>query len=124
MNLVDSSAWLEYFSDGPSAEFFAPAVEDTGHLLVHTICLLEVFKRVLQQRGESDALSIVTQMQQGRVVELDATLALSAARLSFDLKLPLADSVILATAHAHHAILWTQDSDFEKLPGVKYKPKK
>lgn len=124
MNLVDSSAWLEYFADGANAEFFAPAVEDTKNLLVPTICLLEVFKRVLQQRGESDALSAVTQMQQGRVVELDASLALSAARLSFDLKLPLADSVILATARAFKATLWTQAVDFARLRGVKYIRKK
>lgn len=124
MNLVDSSAWLEYFADGANAEFFAPAVEDTKSLLVPTICLLEVFKRVLQQRGENDALSAVTQMQQGRVVELDASLALSAARLSFDLKLPLADSVILATARAFKATLWTQDVDFARLRGVKYVAKK
>jgi len=124
MNLVDSSAWLEYFADGPNADFFAAAIEDTGKLVVPTVCLLEVFKRVLQQRGESDALSVATQMQQGRVVELDASLALGAARLSFDLKLPLADSVILATARAHKATLWTQDADFERLPGVKYKAKK
>ena len=124
MNLVDSSAWLEYFADGPNAAFFAAAVEDTEKLVVPTICLLEVFKRVLQQRGESDALSVVTQMQQGRVVELDASLALGAARLSFDLKLPLADSVILATARAHKATLWTQDADFEGLAGVKYRAKR
>jgi len=124
MNLVDSSAWLEYFADGPNAGFFAAAIEDTEKLVVPTVCLLEVFKRVLQQRGESDALSVATQMQQGRVVELDASLALGAARLSFDLKLPLADSVILATARAHKATLWTQDADFEGLAGVKYRAKR
>jgi predicted nucleic acid-binding protein len=123
MNLVDSSAWLEYFADGPNADFFAAALEDTGNLVVPTICLLEVFKRVLQQRGETHALNVVTQMQQGRVVELDAELALNAARLSFDLKLPLADSVILATARAHRATIWTQDADFKGLPGVKYRAK-
>jgi predicted nucleic acid-binding protein len=124
MNLVDSSAWLEYFADGPNAAFFAAAVEDPEKLVVPTICLLEVFKRVLQQRGESDALSVVTQMQQGRVVELDAALAVSAARLSCELKLPLADSVILATARAHKATIWTQDADFEGLAGVKYRAKR
>jgi predicted nucleic acid-binding protein len=123
MNLVDSSAWLEYFADGPNADFFAGALEDTGNLIVPTICLLEVFKRVLQQRGETDALAVIPQMQQGRVIELDAELAVSAARLSFDLKLPLADSVILATARAHHAILWTQDADFKGFPDVKYRAK-
>ena len=124
MNVVDSSAWLEYFADGPNADFFAPAVEDVERLLVPSLCLLEVFKRVLQQRSESAALKAVAQMQQGRVVDLDSTLALSAARISLDLKLPLADSVVLATTRAHGAVLWTQDADFARLDGVKYAAKK
>jgi predicted nucleic acid-binding protein len=124
MNLVDSSAWLEYFADGPNAEFFAAAIEDVEKLVVPTICLLEVFKRVLQQRGEGDALSAVAQMQQGRVVELDTALALSAARLGFELKLPMADSVILATARACRATIWTQDADFRRLAEVKYRAKR
>lgn len=123
MNLVDSSAWLEYFANGPNAGFFARAVEETDKLLVPTICLLEVFKRVLQQRGEGAALRAVAQMQQGKVVDLDRSLALSAARTSLDTKLPLADSVILATARAYGAVIWTQDADFAKVKGVKYAAK-
>jgi predicted nucleic acid-binding protein len=124
MNLVDSSAWLEYFAGGPNARVFAPAVEDIDKLLVPTICLLEVFKRVLQQRDESAALRTAAQMQMGKVVDLDRTLALSAAKLSLETKLPLADSVILTTARAHHATIWTQDADFSKIPGVKYAAKR
>ncbi len=124
MNLVDSSGWLEYFADGPNAGFFAPAVEALDKLLVPTISILEVFKRVLQQRGEGDALKVVAHMEQGQVVDLDDTLALSAARLSLDFHLPLADSVILATARAHGAVIWTQDADFARIKGVKYVPKK
>ena len=124
MNVVDSSAWLEYFANGPNAGFFAPALEKIDQLLVPTICLLEVFKRVLQQRGEGAALRAVAQMQQGRIVDLDGPLALSAARISYDLKLPLADSVILATARAHDALIWTQDTDFAKISGVKYAAKR
>jgi predicted nucleic acid-binding protein len=124
MNLVDSSAWLEYFADGPNAGFFAQAVEETENLLVPTICLLEVFKRVLQQRGEGAALQAVAQMQQGQVVDLDARLALGAARISYDLKLPMADSVILGTARAHEATIWTQDADFATIAGVKYAAKR
>ena len=120
MNLVDSSGWLEYFADGPNAKFFGPAIEGLDKLIVSPVNLLEVFKRLLQQRGEKDALKAVAHMQQARVVDLDASLALSAARISFDLKLPLADSVILATARAYKANLWTQDADFEGLEGVKY----
>jgi predicted nucleic acid-binding protein len=124
MNVVDSSAWLEYFADGPNADFFAPAVENLEKLLVPSICLLGVFKRVVQQRGESEALKAVAQMRQARVIDLDGTLALSAARISLDLKLPLADSIILATARAYGATAWTQDSDFKGIEGVKYVPRK
>lgn len=120
MNVVDSSGWLEYFADGPNAGFFAPAVEATAELVVPTLSLCEVFKRVLQQRGEGDALQAVALMQQGRVVELSASLALSAAKLSVAHHLPMADSVMYATAQANRATLWTQDSDFKGLPGVQY----
>jgi predicted nucleic acid-binding protein len=123
MNVVDSSGWLEYFANWPNADFFAPAIEDTGNLIVPSISIFEVFKRVLQQGGESDALQAAALMQQGRVVNLDVFIALEAAKVSNDHKLPLADSVILATAQAHNAVLWTQDADFNGLPSVQYKPK-
>ena len=122
MNVVDSSGWLEYFADGPNAGFFTKAVENTSDLVVPTLSLYEVFKRVLQQRGEGDALQAVATMQQGRVMGLTSTLALSAARISLDLSIPMADSVILATAHAWDATLWTQDADFENISGVSYTP--
>jgi predicted nucleic acid-binding protein len=123
MNLVDSCGWLEYFADGPQADFYAQALEDPGTLLVPTICLLEVFKRVLQQRGEDAALQAAAAMHQGLVAPLDAPLALSAARISHDLKLPLADSVILATARVYSATIWTQDSHFKGLEGIRYTEK-
>jgi len=123
MNVVDSSGWLEYFANGPNADFFAPAIEDIGSLIVPSISIFEVFKRVLQQRGESDALQAAAVMQQGRVVSLDVTMALEAAKVSSDYKLPLADSIILATAQEHNAVLWTQDADFYGLANVQYKPK-
>ena len=120
MNVVDSSGWLEYFADGPNAGFFAQAIETVTDLVVPTLSLYEVFKRVLQQRGEGDALQVVAVMIQGRVIDLDLDLALSAARVSMELKLPMADSVMLATAQAHGATLWTQDADFEGIAGVQY----
>lgn len=120
MNVVDSSGWLEYLADGPNADFFASAVEDVGYLVVPSISVYEVFKRVLQQRGEGDALQTAALMMQGQVVPLDAELALAAAKLSAEIKLPMADSVILATARAFDAILWTQDGDFKGLGGVQY----
>jgi len=121
MNVVDSSAWLEYFANGPNASFFAGPIEETDGLVVPSLTIYEVFKRVLQQRDEGDALQAVTVMQQGVVVDLDVRLALSAARVSLDTRLPMADSVVLATARLHQATLWTQDADFEGLPGVRFR---
>lgn len=118
MNVVDSSGWLEYLADGPNASFFAPAIERSADLLVPTLSIFEVFKRVLGQRDESQALQSIALMHQGQVVELTASLALDAARLSRSARLPMADSIMLATARAHGATLWTQDSDFEGLPDV------
>jgi len=123
MNLVDSCGWLEYFADSPYADFYAPAIEAPDLLIVPTICILEVFKRVLQQRGEDAALQTAAVMHQGQVVTLDASIALRAAKIGSELKLPLADSVILATAQTYGALIWTQDAHFEQIKGVKYMQK-
>ncbi|MDX2474905.1 MAG: type II toxin-antitoxin system VapC family toxin [Candidatus Krumholzibacteria bacterium] len=123
MNVVDSSAWLEYFAGGPNAASFAPAIEDIDSLIVPSLTIFEVFKRVLQQRDETAALRATAAMHQGTVVDLDSTLAINAARLSQDFKLPLADSIILATARAQSATLWTQDADFEGMDAVEYRRK-
>lgn len=124
MNVVDSSGWLEYFADGPNADFFASAIEETDTLVVPTISLYEVYIRVFTQRGETEALQAIAHMHQGRVVDVDAGLAMSAARLSVELKLPMADSLILATTRKFQATLWTQDADFEGLPDVRYAAKR
>ncbi len=124
MNVIDSSAWLEYFANGPNARFFAPAIEDNAHAIVPALTLYEVFKRVLQQRDESEALQAVATMQQGTVVDLNASIAISAAKISLELGIPMADSAILATARAYDATLWTQDEDFKGLGGVKYRKRK
>ena len=124
MNVVDSSAWLEYFADGPNAGFFEKAIRDVEHLVVPTLSLFEVFKRIAQQRSEGEALQAVAAMQQGEIAELTVPLALDSARLSLSEGLPMADSIMLATAHAHGATLWTQDADFESVPGVKYVAKR
>lgn len=121
MNVVDSSAWLEYFSGGRNAEAFAKAVETIDQLLVPSLCIYEVFKKVLQQRSEHEALQAVAAMQQGRVIDMDSRIAMEAARLSVRRQLPLADSVILATAQHHRAVLWTQDSHFDGIEGVEYR---
>ncbi|MFZ4695960.1 MAG: type II toxin-antitoxin system VapC family toxin [Verrucomicrobiia bacterium] len=115
-NVVDSSAWLDYFANTGNAPSFAAAIEDTDRLIVPVVCIYEVFKKFLRERGASQALQAAAQMQSGRVVELDLALALEAARL----KLPLADSLVYATAQRHGATLWTQDEHFKDLPGVRY----
>lgn len=122
MHVVDSSGWLEYFGEGPNADAFAPAIEDTGALVVPAISLYEVFKRMRAQRGEQDALRAATQMRLGQVADIDARLALDAARLSLRHRLAMADSLILATARRFDAVLWTQDADFDGLDGVRYVP--
>jgi toxin FitB len=124
VNVVDSSGWLEYFADGPNADFFAASIENAPELIVPSISIYEVFKRVLQQRGEGEALQATSVMLQGLVMDLDASLALRAARISVDSGLPMADSVILATARAHNATLWTQDSDFKGMEDVRYAEKR
>jgi len=120
MNVVDSSAWLEYFADGPNAARFAPPIEATASLIVPTLSIFEVFKRIAQQRGDDDALRAVAIMEQATVVDLDRATALAAARLSIDHGIAMADSVMLATAQRHQALLWTQDADFDGLPGTRY----
>jgi predicted nucleic acid-binding protein len=122
-NVVDSSAWLEYFAGGHGADQFAAAIEAIDRLVVPSVCLLEVFKVVLRQRGESDALQAVALMKQGSVVDLDSPLALAAGKLGFERKLPLADSIVYATAQLVGGILWTQDADFEGLPDVQFFPR-
>lgn len=115
-NVVDSSAWLAYLTGGTHAARFAPAIEDSKHLVVPVIVLYEVFKKVLRERGEQQALQVAGAMHAGKVVPVDAALALDAARYP----LPLADSLIYATAQRLGATVWTQDTDFEGLPGVRY----
>ncbi len=120
MNVVDSSGWLEYFADGSNADFFAPAITDEPKLVVPTICIFEVFKRLSVQRGKEQALRAMGMLYRGLLVALSDEIALQAALLSLEHKLPLADSVILATARLHQATLWTQDEHFKNLPGVEY----
>ena len=120
MNLVDSSGWMEYFSNSPLAESFKKPIEDTKSLIVPTVCIYEVFKKAIQFTNEKKALEIVAAMRMGIVVSLDDQRALSAANLSYVYKLPMADSIILSIAQEYKAILWTKDADFENFPNVKY----
>jgi predicted nucleic acid-binding protein len=120
MNIVDSSGWLEYLADGPNARHFAKPLQDTGALIVPTITVYEVFKVVLRERDENAAIQTVASMRQGTVVDLDRELAILAAKTSLEQKVPMADSIIIATARRHGATIWTQDEDFEGLSGVNY----
>jgi len=124
MNVVDSSGWVEYFANGVNAKFFTPPVQDLENLLVPSICLYEVFKQLTLDLGEENALQAVGIMSYGRVIELDRKIALDAARISLELKLAMADSIILATARDDDATLWTQDAHFKGMEGAKFFEKK
>ncbi len=125
MNVVDSSGWLEYFSKTANTAFFAPVIHATGALLVPTICIYEVYKRIVSQRDDDEeALAAIVWMATGQVVDLNQEIALSAAVISLEQKLLMADSIILATARKYNAILWTQDAHFKGLEGVHYIEKK
>jgi len=118
--LVDSSGWLEFFADGKNAKYFSDAIENTNELLVSTINIYEVFKRILQQRDENSAIQAVALLHQGFVIDVDSEIALMAGKISIEYKIPLADSIIYATAQKNNAILLTQDVDFKGLPDVSY----
>jgi len=124
MNLVDSSGWIEYFEDGGNADYFTVPIRDVENLLVPAICAYEVFKRISLKLGEEDALRSIGFMSLGREVDLNREIAISAAQISLDSKLAMADSIILATARAYDANLWTQDEHFKGIPGVKFVEKK
>ena len=123
MNLVDSSGWLEYLADGRNADFFNESLNDLERLIVPTICLYEVFKVILRERGENAALQATALMRQAKTVDLTPEISILAAKNSLALGIPMADSIIFTTAEQHDAVVWTQDSDFQKLENVKYVPK-
>jgi toxin FitB len=124
MNILDSSGWLAFFADEKNAGQFLPILEDTTSLIVPSITIYEVFKVVFRESGENAALQASVAMQRGKVVDVNTSLAMKAATLSLKYNLPMADSIILATAHMYDAVLWTQDADFKNIPGVKFLPKK
>jgi len=123
MNVVDSSAWLAYFADEPSAKNFHDIIQNIDELIVPVVTVYEVFKVVLRETSENEALQVIAAMQKGTVVNLTTKLAISASKLSLLYKLPMADSLILATAKEYDATIWTQDVDFKNAPGVNYFPK-
>ncbi len=124
MNIVDSSGWLAYFADEPNAKHFITPLKDTASLVIPSVTIYEVFKVVFRETSENEALQAAAAMQKGKVVDLTAMLAIAASKLSLEQGIPMADSIILATAKAFDAVIWTQDSDFKNIAGVKYFPKK
>lgn len=124
MNIVDSSGWLAYFADEINAKHFVAPLSSPSTLIVPAITLYEVFKVILRESSENEALQAVVAMKKGEVINLNTSLALAAARLSLEHRLPMADSIILATAQEFKATIWTQDADFKDLSKVKYFPKK
>jgi len=124
MNIVDSSGWLAYFADEPNAKHFLAPLSDPAALVVPTVTIYEVFKVILRESGENDALQAAMAMEKGAVVDLTASLAIAASKLSLEHDLPMADSIILATAQEFSAVIWTQDSDFANIDNAKYFPRK
>jgi predicted nucleic acid-binding protein len=123
MNIIDSSAWLTYFAGESQSKHFIELFNDPETFIVPTITIYEVFKVVLREAGENEALQAIAAMKKGKVVDLTQSLALSASKLSLKHRLPMADSIILATAKLYNAVVWTLDSDFQNIDGVKYFPK-
>ncbi|MBI5753974.1 type II toxin-antitoxin system VapC family toxin [Candidatus Peregrinibacteria bacterium] len=120
MNILDSSAWLEYFADTKNAGNFSKIIENTKDLIVPTITIYEVFKKVLQKKDRKKATETIAYMKQGKIVDLNLNLSLEAVKLNMKYNLPMTDSIILATAKQYNATVWTQDADFKGIPGVKY----
>lgn len=120
MNIVDSSGWLEYFSGGPNSDKFEIPLKDTSSLIVPVITIYEVFKVVLREAGENEALQVIASMQKGSIIDLTTSIAMDASRISLKYNLPMADSIIFSTAQSYECVIWTQDSDFENLPDVNF----
>jgi toxin FitB len=124
MNLVDTSGWLEYFAESENSEHFENAIQDISKLIVPVIVLYEVFKKIMNDYDENRALLAIGHMKLGKVVEISEDIAIYAAKISLEKRLPTADSLIYATATRYNAIVYTHDEHFSKLPTVKYFKKK
>ena len=123
MNVVDSSGWLEYFEGGLNAKKFSAPIKETEMLVVPTICIYEISKVILRESDENHLLQALAAIQKGQVIDLSPSISTAAAKISLQYKLPMADSIIYATAKNQNATLWTQDVDFKGMPSVNYIPK-
>lgn len=120
MNIVDSSGWIEYFTDDTNAKHFTPIIENTGDLIVSVINIYEVYKKILQKTDENYALTAIALMQQAKVINVTSQVSIEAARFNIKYKMPMADSIIYVTGLLNNAIIWTQDYDFINLPNVNF----
>ena len=120
MIVVDSCGWVERFAGSSYGELYGPALQDPEAIVVPAVCLTEVFRTLAREAGEPAALAAAGVMRQATVVALDGELAIEAGRVGLQHGLPLADSIIYATAQRHHAELWTHDAHFRGLPGVRF----
>ena len=118
MNVVDSSCWLEFFAGSELGKQFKPLIQNVAELVVPVVTIYEIFKTVALT-NEEDALKAVALMNTGTVVDLTQELAINAALASHEHQLPMADAMILATAQAYEATLWTMDEHFKGIDGVK-----
>ena len=123
-NLVDSCGWLEFVNSGPNAEFFGPVLRDRDNLVVSSICIYEVSRKMMEKLSRLETSRLVSDMRRAHVVEVSEELAFSAASLSRKYGLGMADAIIFATAQSEGATVWTQDDDFARLPGVKYRKRR
>jgi predicted nucleic acid-binding protein len=121
--LVDSSGWIEFFTEGPNARRYGRYLEKASDLVTPSIVLYEVYKLIKRERTEEEALLAAAQIQKTRVVPLSDSLALAAADVSLERRLAMADAIVYATAQAEGAELVTGDRDLRGLPGVTYLPK-
>lgn len=118
MVVVDSSGWIEFFTDGPKADAYARYLKGPEKVITPVVVLYEVYKKIKRERGEELAKLCVAQIEKTRFVPIDTDIALWAADLSLEFSLPMADSFVLATARSFGAEVITSDADFRKIPGT------
>jgi len=120
MIIIDTSGWLEYFTGGTNSKFFSTPIKNNSKIIVPTIILYELWKKISRERGEDKAVELVAQLKRYDIIPLDESLSISAAKISNEYKIAMADSIIYATAKKYNATLWTQDADFKDFENVKY----
>ncbi|NJC07368.1 type II toxin-antitoxin system VapC family toxin [Polymorphobacter fuscus] len=123
LHVLDSSGWIEWLSGGPGAAHFGPLIAVPDQMIVPAITIYETLRWALAKADADRTQRLAVRMQLSRVVDLDVNLAVAAANFAHQGKMGMADSMIYATAQRFGAELWTQDADFEGLPGVRYFPK-